>query len=203
MYVVTMEKQKMWKRNLYLLLLSILPLMICTGMIYSVLSIYIMELGASRTEIGMIFTIGAGASAVMAPFLGKMSDRYGRKPLLLFSMAGFFSLFVAYGLIREYTSIFYIQVVEGIAWVGFGAATTALVADYVPLEKRGWAMGLYNQSWSIGWLVGPIVGGFLADQIGFRLTFGIGAGLILLGFLFVVILIPEPKQGEKVIPDAQ
>lgn len=186
----------MWKRNLFLMLLSILPLMICTGMIYSVLSIYIMELGASRTEIGIIFTIGAGASAVMAPFLGKLADRYGRKPVLLGSMGGFFFLFIAYSLIQVYTSIFYIQVVEGIAWVGFGAATTALVADYVPLERRGWAMGLYNQSWSIGWLIGPVVGGYLADQVGFRVTFGIGAVLILLGLFLVAILIPEPERKE-------
>ena len=52
-----------------------------------------------------------------------------------------------------------------------------------PRDERGWAMGVYERTWSLGWIVGPLAGGFLAEHIGFRPVFLIGAGLVVVGAL--------------------
>ncbi|RLI13722.1 MAG: MFS transporter, partial [Candidatus Hecatellales archaeon] len=62
------------KKRLYTFYISVLPLMVCSGMVYSVLAIYISELGASKTEIGMIYMTGSAVGALISPMVGRVSD---------------------------------------------------------------------------------------------------------------------------------
>ena len=88
-----------YRRNLYVFCFSILPLMICSGMVYSILSLYISELGASKTEIGLIYMTGSAMGALVSPSIGRLSDRIGRKPVMAASMAGFTVAFLAYSMV--------------------------------------------------------------------------------------------------------
>jgi len=172
------------KRSFYLLCARIFPLMLCTGIVYSVLPLYIsQELQASPSQIGFIYMTGAVAGALLAPRLGRLGDRIGRKRVLLFSMVGFAVAFSLYYFLRHFTQAFAVQALEGASWAALGATAPALVADMAPREERGWAMGVYERTWSLGWIVGPLAGGFLAEHIGFRPVFLIGAGLVVLGAL--------------------
>ncbi|MFH1327618.1 MAG: MFS transporter [Candidatus Bathyarchaeota archaeon] len=182
---------------LYVLLISILPLMICSGMVYSILALYISDFGATKTHIGLIFMVGAAAGAFLAPVFGKLSDKIGRRPVLIFSTAIFMVAFFLYSIIGSFVHAFPIQAFEGFAWASMGVTVTAYVADIAPEEKRGWAMGMYERTWFIGWLVGPALGGFLADTIGFRLTFIVGSTLIAFGLLMMIMYVKEPKKLEK------
>ncbi len=179
------------KRKVYLVCLCFMPLMICSGIVYSVLTIYFYDLGASKTQIGFIFTVGAISGAVVAPFMGKLSDRFGRKKILIPSMLGFGIAFLLYAFLRKYTFAYPIQVLEGGTWGAYGATATALIADIAPKKDRGWAMGIYNQAWNLGWIIGPALGGFLADRIGFRTTFAISSVFVLFGATIGIKFIKE------------
>jgi MFS family permease len=182
------------KKTLYLFCLAILPLMICAGMVYSVLTVFFYELGASKTHIGFIFMAGATAGAILAPLIGKMSDKFGRIPVLAISMGIFALVFFLYAIVKNYLHLYPTQVLEGIAWTGLNAAATAYISDIVPSEKRGWAMGMYNRSWNIGWIIGPAVGGFLSDSIGFQKTFFLGSLFVITGMIITLFLIKDPKK---------
>ncbi len=185
----------MERKRLYVLCACILPLMTCSGLVYSMFSLYMAEvLGAKKTHIGLIYMVGSLVGLILGPFLGKMSDRFGRKPVILCSMASFVLIFVLYSMARGYQVVYPIQVLEGAAWVAIGAATTAYIADIVSAEKRGWAMGVYQQTMSVGWMIGPAFGGFLSDIIGSRTTFLIGAALVGIGFILVLLLVKEPQR---------
>ncbi len=190
------------KKNLYLLCITVLPFMICTGIIYSILSLYMASLGLTKSEIGSLFTAGAVAAAISSPLWGSLSDRFGRKRILIFSMAIFAGVFLGYAFSRQYIHLVMIQLGEGIAWAAMGSAAVALVADMVPEEKRGKAMGIYNMTWNTGWIVGPSLGGVFSDNVGFMPTFLMCTVLTGAGILMAVFLIPgklpRPAAEEKI-----
>lgn len=172
----------MHRKTLYTLCLGIFPLLLCSGIVYSVLPLYISgELGASPSQLGLVYMVGASSGALFAPALGRLADRVGKKRVLLFSMVGFAVAFAAYSLLRNLGQAFVVQAVEGASWAAMGATVPAMIADIVPAQERGWAMGVYERSWSLGWIGGPLIGGFLAESFGFRITFIFGAGLVVVG----------------------
>jgi len=185
----------MERKRLYILCACILPLMICTGLVYSMYSLYLAEvLGAPKSHIGLIYMVGAAVGLVFGPFLGRLSDRLGRKPVILAAMGSFVLIFILYATIRRYELVYPIQILEGAAWVAIGATATAYIADIVAHEKRGWAMGVYQQTVSVGWMIGPAFGGFLFELIGSRHTFLLGAILVIVGFILVLVLVKEPQR---------
>ena len=185
----------MEKKRLYVLCACVLPLMICSGLVYSMFSLYMGEvLGAPRSQIGLIYMVGSLVGLLFGPLLGKAADRYGRKPVILASMASFALIFVLYFKAPGYQVVYGIQVLEGAAWVAIGAAITAYIADIISAEKRGWAMGVYQQTISVGWMIGPAFGGFLSEVIGFRTIFLVGAILEVVGFILVLFLVKESRR---------
>jgi MFS family permease len=181
------------RKRLYTFYVSIFPLMACSGMVYSVLALYISELGASKTEIGMIYMTGAAVGALVSPMIGRLSDRIGRKPVMAMSMVGFALAFAAYSLIESALYAFPIQALEGATWAAMGTVASAFIADLAPERERGWAMGMYERTWFIGWIVGPMLGGYLADNIGFRATLIIGSALTVAGLLVFLLKVKESK----------
>ena len=186
---VYQRRGNMGKKQVYLLCGALLPTMICSGIIYSIFALYVNQLGASAAQIGTIYTTGAVAGLVIAPFVGRLSDRHGRRPIILICLASLAVVFFLYALATSFVTILPVQALEGAAWAALGTVVPALVADLATERERGAFMGVYNQTWYLGWAIGPVLGGILADVIGFRLTFvvcavTIAAGLTL-GFRFV------------------
>ena len=179
-------------KRLYLLCASLLPLMICTGMIYSIFSLYVEDLGATRSQIGILFTASAAVGAVSAPLFGRLSDKLRRrKPVISFSMLAFLVIFVVYALSNSYIEIFPAHALEGAAWAALGAVTPAFIADITPERERGKAMGIYNTTWNLGWIIGPVLGGFLAESFGFKLCFLVCSLMLLFGLILVVLFVEE------------
>ncbi len=187
----------MKEKSVYLICLSVFPFMICSGIVYSILSLYIEGLGASRSQIGMIYTVGAASGAIAAPFLGRLSDRLGRKTVLIGSMCLFSLVFLGYALCNHYHQLFIVQMGEGMAWAAMGASATAFIADLVPEKRRGWALGMYNTAWNLGWIIGPTLGGFLAEIIGFKITFIICVFIMAVGVGLGILLLPKGLISEK------
>jgi len=185
------------RKRLYKLCASVLPLMVCTGMVYSILSIYLHEeLGFSITWIGGLFALGAGCGAILSPFIGKASDRIGRKPVLIGATIAFLAVFTSYAFLVELWQFSIIMIAEGISWIAIGTAAMAYIADVSATSERGQSMGVYEATWNVGWVIGPLSGGALADTIGFQSTFLIGASIIFIALLLLIFVVEE-THGKK------
>jgi len=166
-----------------ILSLTLLPMMISSGMVYSVLPIYIAEeLKATKTEVGSIFTLGALSGLLTAYIFGKVADRIGRKPLILTAQVGFATVMLFYSLISQKTFAYFIQILEGMSWAMLGVAAPAMIADLSKKHERGEAMGIYSTSWNFGWVVGPFFGGLLSDSFGFRFMLRVSFIMLIFGF---------------------
>jgi MFS family permease len=150
------------------------------------------ELGASYTEIGLLGVTYCVLNAGLSVPVGRWMDRHGRKPLLGIGLLSLAFTFALFALARSVWQVLAIRFIAGAAeapiWVG---AQTA-VADLSRPETRGRAMGAYGISWSAGFTLGPLLGGFLYAAAGASLTFVIGA-LVALASVIVLLATPLPK----------
>jgi len=129
--------------------------------------------------------------------LGRLADKYGRK---LFILIGIVVHAVATFLIGVSGSSFMLLALRAVQ--GFGAslegpAPQALLADLVPHEKRGSVMGQYSTMTNLGWFVGPILGGIIADATDLRTPFYICPVLVALSFFPIAFSMKEPAREER------
>jgi len=159
--------------------------MITSGMFYSVIPIYISkELHASETIVGSLFTTGALVGAFVSIIVGKISDKIGRKSMIVLSQVLFGLVTLFYSIISDYLFAYPIHILEGFAWATLGVSAPAYIADVS--ERRGESLGIYNTIVHIGWVIGPLLGGFLAEFIGFRFMLRIAFVMIILGLILSV-----------------
>lgn len=180
-------------RHVVLVCVAIFPLLVCSGIVYTILSLYMADLGFKKSQIGLLYTVGALAGAIASPLFGKLADRIGRKPVLLGAMSAFVLVFGGFAFVAKPEHMFLVMLLEGTAWGAMGTSANALVADLVPQDKRGAALGVYNTAWNLGWIIGPVTGGMLSDVFGFRKTFLLAAAFIVCGVLLGLGLLPSEK----------
>jgi len=132
---------------------------------------------------------------VCAPILGNLSDRYGRRPVLLISL---FGLGIDYLFLAFAPNIFWLfvgRLIAGIAGASFTTAT-AYIADISAPDKRAQNFGMVGAAFGIGFIIGPVLGGFLG-QYGSRIPFIAAAALSLLNFLYGYFILPESLPKAK------
>lgn len=151
--------------------------------------------------IGFYSTVWALAQFVGAPVLGALSDRFGRRPVLLISLFGlaFDYLFMAFAPTLGW--LFVARVVSGLTAAGMAVAG-AYIADITAPEKRAQTFGLIGAAWGVGFIVGPAIGGFLAAQFGLRAPFLGAAALTLVGAAYGAFVLPESLKAEDRAPFA-
>jgi len=133
---------------------------------------------------------------VFSPILGNLSDRYGRKPILLASLAALSVDYVLMGLAPTLVWLFIGRVIAGIAGATFATAN-AVVADIIPPDQRAKYFGLNGAAWGMGFVVGPAIGGLLG-QYGSRVPFFAAALFTAVNFLIAFIVLRETlPQGER------
>ncbi len=177
-------------RKVAIFSISLLPLMVSSGMMYSVLPLYISdELGANRIQIGLLFTTAAITGTLTSIYIGKLADRVGRKPLILLAQILFAMVMLVYSSIKYYLYAFPVHVLEGFAWASVGVAAPAFIADITGKDERGEAMGIYNTVWSLGWVIGPFLGGTLAEIFGFRFMLRVSFLMIISGLVLSAVFI--------------
>jgi DHA1 family tetracycline resistance protein-like MFS transporter len=149
--------------------------------------------GGNVSNAAYIYGALAAAYSLMqflfAPFVGALSDRYGRRPVILLALAG---MAINYILLAAAPSLWLFAVGRMIAGA-FGAtfsAAGAYLADITPPEKRAQSFGLIGAAFGFGFITGPVIGGVLGE-IDLRLPFYVAAGLSALDFAFAYLALPE------------
>ena len=137
----------------------------------------------------------AAMQFLFSPILGGLSDRFGRRPVLLFSLFGFGLDYVLQGFAPTIEWLFIGRILAGITGASFTTAT-AYIADISPPEKRAQNFGLVGAAFGVGFILGPAVGGFLG-QFGPRVPFFVAAGLTMVNFLYGFFILPESLATEN------
>lgn len=144
---------------------------------------------------GVFVALWAGMQFVCSPIIGSLSDKYGRRPVILISCAG---LALDYVLMAVAPNLWWLALGRIIAGITSSSFTTvyAYMADITAPEKRARAYGLIGAAFSFGFVLGPVLGGFLGE-FGTRVPFWFAAGLSTLAFLYGLLVLPESLQVEK------
>lgn len=132
---------------------------------------------------------------IFSPVLGGLSDRYGRRPVLLFSLFGFGIDYLFQGFAPTIEWLFIGRILAGITGASFTTAN-AYIADISTPEKRAQNFGLVGAAFGVGFILGPVIGGFLG-QYGPRVPFFVSAGLTLLNFVYGLLVLPESLAPEN------
>ncbi|MBI4303354.1 MAG: MFS transporter, partial [Chloroflexi bacterium] len=139
---------------------------------------------------GVVIGASGIAMFISAPLWGVMADRWGRKPMLLRSLFGAAIVASLTGLAPNVYYLVALRSAHGVL-SGTVAAASALIATTTPRDKLPFAMGLLSMAMFVGSTLGPLVGGFLADQYGYRTTFFVTAVLLLIGGVITTVFVTE------------
>jgi DHA1 family tetracycline resistance protein-like MFS transporter len=174
--------------------------MLALGVIIPVLPKLVLEFEGGDTVsaskiYGVFGTAWASMQFVFSPLLGALSDRFGRRPVLLISIAGLGLDYVVMALAPNLAWLFVGRVISGITAATFATAG-AYIADVTPPERRAASFGLVGAAFGLGFVLGPALGG-LAGSVSPRLPFWIAAGLCLANALYGLLVLPESLPRER------
>lgn len=159
------------------------------SLILPLLPYYAETFGASLTVVGLLGTANALAKLAAAPFIGRLSDRYGRRPLLIFSIFGTVLSFLILGLAQSVAVLFLSRILDGLLG-GNIALARAYITDITDEEDRSRGLGIIGAAFGLGFIIGPAMGGFLS-RYGFAVPAYLAAGLSMLNLIAVVLWLPE------------
>ena len=171
--------------------LSIFSSMVGIGIIAPLLPIYARNLGATGVWVGVIFAGYAISRTVVLPFVGRLSDRRGRKMVISIGLLIFTITSFTYVLADNVAILFIIRLLQGVAAGFVQPIAQAYIGDIAPVGEEGKWMGYFNATFLVGWGCGPLMGGILNDHFGMDSAFYVMGGLNVLAFLGVTIFLPE------------
>jgi DHA1 family tetracycline resistance protein-like MFS transporter len=147
--------------------------------------------GAGVGALGASAMAYALASTVAAPFIGRLADRFGRRPIILFSLAGYVLAFAGYLLAVSSGMLIGLRGLAGIFTAGLLPAMVSMVGDLAPETRRGQWIGIVSGGASAGWIAGPLLGGLLYDRYGYVVPFAASIGMAACALILAFFLIPE------------
>lgn len=196
---------ELWRRNLYILWGAVFLLMAAMSSIMPFLPLYIhQEMGIeSESQValwaGLIFGANFLTAFLFSPLWGRLADKYGRKIMILRSGFGMAIVISLMGLATNVYHLLFLRLLNGVI-AGFNPAAIALVATNSPKEKVGYAMGTLRSGAVAGSIIGPFLGGILADYIGYRHVFFYTGLFILIATFIVMFLVKEeftPREKQE------
>lgn len=191
----------MLRSPLFLMALTIFIDFTGFGLVIPLLPFWAQHLGANALGVGAILTIYALAQFLCTPVLGALSDRYGRKRIIMISLCVEVIAFVLTALAQTLPMLLIARAVGGIGASNIGSAQ-AVISDVTPPEKRAAGMGVIGAAIGLGFVVGPALGGIFAlhDAV---TPFWIAMGLALLNALLVLWLLPETRKQQYGVRESQ
>ena len=176
-------------RPLLIIFLTIFVNLIGFGIIVPLLPFYAETFGASPVVIGLLFAVYSLCQLIAAPLLGDLSDRYGRRPVLVFSLAGTVVSFVMLAVAHSITMLFLARIVDGLSGGNISTAR-AYVADITEPKDRARAYGLIGAAFGMGFIMGPALSGVLA-RVSYTAPIWAAAALTLVATAMAWLWLPE------------
>ncbi|HWI61237.1 MAG TPA: MFS transporter [Symbiobacteriaceae bacterium] len=203
-------KEQTWQRDLYILWACNFVLQMGFSLIMPFLPLYLEELNVHGPAVdlwsGIILSANFVVMAIFSPIWGGLSDRTGRKPMMLRSAFGMAAVVWVMGLATSVWHLLGLRLLQGVA-AGFIPATMAYMAGIVPRERSGYALGLLGTGATAGVILGPLAGGILSQWIGYRPIFFLTSLSCLVAGVVVALTIkeqftPKPRvKGEGIMGD--
>ena len=188
--------------QVWMLAISLSILQVGFGIIIPIFPFYIESLGMAGIELGALAASFALARIILAGPMGNLSDRVGRKPIMMISLLGFAFSNIVYAYATNVIVMISARALEGAVSAGFFPAANAFISDVTTKENRGTAMGYLSMGNMVGFVVGPALGGFLAQFLGIRMPFILAAVATLSTMVLLFILVKEPvrKSVKEAMP---
>jgi DHA1 family multidrug resistance protein-like MFS transporter len=198
---------EIWRKNLYILWGTQFLAMMGMNLVVPFLPFYIRALGVTDPNqlarwSGMVFAGSFLTAFIATPFWGTLGDRYGRKLMVVRAIFGLGAAQILCAFAQSPLQLLLFRLLQG-AISGFIAAALALVAASTPKERMGYALGFLQSATAGGVMLGPAVGGILADTLGYRQIFYIVAGVCFCGGFAVWKFVEEaPRDGSAPAPSS-
>lgn len=199
----TVENTKNWKPTLIILTASSLLMSASYTMLIPFLPMYLMEeLGVTQENVnlwsGIIFSISFAISGIMAPIWGAMADKKSRKLMAVRAAVCLSITYILGGLVQDVWQLFAVRVFQGFS-AGLWPACLAIMTVNAPRTKLGLCLGTMQGAMTAGGVLGPLMGGLLAEAFGMRAAFFLGGGGLFIITLLIAFFIHEPprKKVEK------
>lgn len=198
-----------WRRNLYVLWIGVFFCSTAYSMVIPFMSLFIAhDLGITdhlTLWSGFTFGITFLASALIAPFWGSLSDKYGRKPMLLRAGFALCLVYVLNAFVRNPFELILVRILTGLL-SGYVPSAIALIATNTPEKKVGFCLGIMSTAGAAGGIIGPLAGGILSKFVGYRESFLAAAVIVLLPTLIAWLFVRESnfdknKARSRVIDD--
>jgi multidrug resistance protein len=165
------------------------------GMVLPLLPFYAQEFGSGPVGVTLLFASFSLAQFVFAPLWGRLSDRVGRRPVLLVSITGAVAAYGLFAFARSFTVLLIARTASGIAAANYSIGQ-AYVADVTPPEERAKGMGMLGAAFGLGFVLGPVLGG-LAGKLGYAAVPAAAGVLALINLGLALFMLPESLPAEK------
>jgi MFS family permease len=184
-----------WKRNLVICVFGSFTTLVSLTLLLPFLPVYVEELGVKQNAAivgwsGVAFGATFLGTGLTAPLWGYLSDRYGRKPMLVRAAVGMAIVMPLIGCAHNVYELTLLRFLAGIIG-GYASSSTLLVATQTPKDKAGWALGILSTGALAGTLTGPLIGGLLPGLIGIRNTFFAGGAMIAVAAILTMVFVKE------------
>ena len=165
------------------------------GLILPLLPYYAESFGASDTVVGLLVASYAASQLIGAPILGRLSDRFGRRLILLLSLFGTLLGFLLLGFAQTLVILFAARILDGLTGGNISVAQ-AYISDVTDAKNRSKGLGMIGAAFGLGFIIGPASGGLLS-QWGYAVPAFVAAGLVTINLLMVTLWLPESLPPEK------
>ena len=183
------------RKQLLILSFTLVVVTLGFGLVIPIFPFYIQELGAGGRELGLLVATSALLEFCFAPLWGGVSDRIGRKPVLMVGVLGYALSSLLMGFSTRLWMLFASRALSGILSSATSGAALAYVGDSTHEDDRGGGMGTLGAAMALGIIVGPGFGGWLATG-SLSTPFFIAAGMSLVALLLILLLLPESLPAE-------
>lgn len=178
------------RRTLIVLSFTLIVVTLGYGLVIPIFPFYIQELGGSGGEMGMLVALSAFTELLFGPFWGSISDRIGRKRVLMVGVFGYGASLLLMGLASKLWMLFAARALSGLLTAATMPSAMAYIGDTTSAEERGRGIGWLGSAAGLGIILGPGVGGWLGQDV-LSLPFFVGASLAWTALLLVGFLLPE------------
>lgn len=176
------------------LFFSIFIAVLGVGIVVPLLPVYAHSLGASGLAISMIFASFSISRTFLLPLFGKLSDRSGRKPFLVYGLLFYCVVSLLFLIAESVCELIAIRFIHGIASAMLMPVAQAYIGDITPKGKEGFFMGVFNLSMFISMSLGPLIGGILNARLGMNWAFIAMALMAFIGFLASLFFLPPASE---------